>query len=306
MAESPSAMHETAQKRPQWKRRLLVGGLVFTSLVLGWHVYLTIRLNIRASQSRSATTESGPMLSVSINPLTNLATMTVKAPPTLEDDEPFAALGAAFGDTLVQAIGPGFLERELNTQARAHFDLYAMLIPYRVRVLRESASSEDIEKLRAEREKRRIDAARAREEIEAEREKRRLEEKQAKADAEAARLKLIRDYITSSLSLESLSVSRGKSYGQEVDGVFGTVVNNGPQSLSEVTLRVYFLDDSGRRIGETDFYPVLVSRFSSGDQSPLRPGYRKDFGYSVEKSAPSGWARKIEAEIVDIEFLRAE
>jgi hypothetical protein len=55
-----------------------------------------------------------------------------------------------------------------------------------------------------------------------------------------------------------------------------------------VTVRVYFLDGSGRRIGEKEFSPVLVTEFSFDDNTPLRPGYRKDFGYNVEDDAPSG------------------
>lgn len=70
-----------------------------------------------------------------------------------------------------------------------------------------------------------------------------------------------------------------------------------------MTIRVFFLDNAGRRIGEKDFSPVLVTEFSLGDNTPLHPGYRKDFGYNVEDDAPSGWAKKIEAEIADIEFL---
>jgi hypothetical protein len=85
--------------------------------------------------------------------------------------------------------------------------------------------------------------------------------------------------------------------------VFGTIVNSGPKSLREVTVRIYFLDRIGRRIGEKDVFPVLVTEFSIGDNTPLRPGSRKDFGYNVQDYAPSGWSKRIEAEIVDLELL---
>ena len=70
-----------------------------------------------------------------------------------------------------------------------------------------------------------------------------------------------------------------------------------------MTVRIYFLDSAGRRIGEKEFSPVLVTDFSIGDNTPLRPGYRKDFGYNLEDYAPSGWSKRVEVEIIDIEFL---
>ena len=47
---------------------------------------------------------------------------------------------------------------------------------------------------------------------------------------------------------------------------------------------------------------MLVTQFATGDNTPLRPGYRKDFGYRVEDDAPSGWAKRVEAEVVRVEF----
>jgi hypothetical protein len=186
---------------------------------------------------------------------------------------------------MIQAIGPGPIERQLNTSAREQYDLYAVLVPYRVRISTEPASAEAVARMREKREKRTADDARA------------------KADAEAERLRSIRAYVSSNLSLERVRVAAGERFGRTVDGVFGTIVNNGAKELRKVTVRVYFVDNVGRRIGEKEFLPVLVTEFSIGDNTPLRPGYRKDFGYNVEDDAPSGWVKKIEAEIVDIEFL---
>ena len=116
-------------------------------------------------------------------------------------------------------------------------------------------------------------------------------------------LRSLRNYISSSLSLENLRVADGEKFGQRVDGVFGTIVNNGTKTLRKVTIRVYFLDNDGTRIGEKDFSPVLAGGlFSFVDDSPLRPGYRKDFGFNVEDDAPSGWARRVKGEIAEVEF----
>lgn len=276
---------QAVSNQSRWGRQVLLGFVVIIGLVVAWHLYLSIGFNNRVRSLQSASSDSEQELSISVNPLTNLVSMTITMPPDLDKDNPFAALGSALGEAMIQAVGPGFIERELNTRAREQYDLYTVLVPYRVRISTEPASAEAVARMREEREKRRADEA------------------QAKAEAEAERLRSIRAYVSSNLSLEDVRVAPGESFGRTVDGVFGTIVNNSTQSLRKVTVRIYFLDNTGRRIGEKDFSPVLVTEFSIGDNMPLRPGYRKDFGYNVEDDAPSGWAKRIEAEIVDIEFL---
>lgn len=70
-------------------------------------------------------------------------------------------------------------------------------------------------------------------------------------------------------------------------------------------MRFYFLDTEGARIGDpVDFYPVLVTEYSFGDDAmPLRPGQRKSFGYLVGAKVPDGWGKKFDAEIIDFKFL---
>jgi len=276
---------QVIMNQPRWRRRVLLGIVVIVGCLVGWHLYLSIGLNNRVRSLQSASSNSDQDLSISVNPLTNLVSITIAMPPDLAEDNQFAALGSALGEAMIQLIGPGFIERELNTYAREQYDLYAVLVPYRVRISTEPASADAVARMREEREQRRADEARA------------------KAEAEAERLRSIREYVSSNLSLERVQVAPGERFGRRVDGVFGTIVNNGAKTLRKVTIRVYFLDSGGRRIGEKEFSPVLVTEFSFGDNTPLRPGYRKDFGYNVEDYAPSGWAKKIEAEIVDVEFL---
>lgn len=134
--------------------------------------------------------------------------------------------------------------------------------------------------------------------IQVEQKKRKLEEERA------IKLEKKRTYIISDLMVENLRVAPSERWGKTGSAVFGTIVNKGNKTLNEVTIRVYFLDAEGKRIGEHIYHPVLVTRFSSGDQYPLRPSYRKDFGYYVEDVAPSGWSKRIEGEIIDIEFAQ--
>lgn len=107
------------------------------------------------------------------------------------------------------------------------------------------------------------------------------------------------------IELKDFRVAEGQKYsfGDPEPGVFGTIVNGGDRTLSEVEVTVYFLDKNGTVVGEEDFHPVLVSSYSfGGDNKPLKPNYVKDFGYTVKKYAPSTWAGKVNGKITNIEF----
>ena len=113
------------------------------------------------------------------------------------------------------------------------------------------------------------------------------------------------------VELQNLNLTEGygqfdmPGYDEKKPAVTGKIKNNGDKTLSEVELTIYFLDDEGNRIAETQFYPVLTSTYT-GDDSPLKPNYVRDFGYILEDDAPSDWGDEIEAEISNIEFQEAE
>jgi hypothetical protein len=196
----------------------MIGLAVIFGLPLTWHFYQSAGLSSRVRSLRSAGTDRHEEGAIHVNPLTNLVTMTIAVPPQLDDDNPFAALGSALGEAMIQAIGPGFIDRELNTRAREQYDVYSFLVPYRVRISTEPASLEAVARMREESEKRKAAEA------------------QAKAEAEAERLRSIRAYASINLSLEGIRVSAGERFGRTVDGVFATIVNNGARTLRKVTV----------------------------------------------------------------------
>jgi len=117
------------------------------------------------------------------------------------------------------------------------------------------------------------------------------------------------DYIKNYLVQENLQVGTG--YGQfDVPGysaqkptVSGKIRNSGTRALDKVEVVVYFLDAAGNRIGEKSFLPVLCSEFSYGsDNTPLKPGYVKEWGYVVDDCAPSEWSKRVLVEIKSIRF----
>ncbi|MFO7903158.1 MAG: FxLYD domain-containing protein, partial [Pirellulaceae bacterium] len=86
-------------------------------------------------------------------------------------------------------------------------------------------------------------------------------------------------------------------------GVFGELKNTGPRTLMEVEIIIYGLDDTGRRVFETRYHPLLVSdsSWSTDPDSPLKPNYTESFGCKIQE-APSDWSGRIEVVVHDIRF----
>lgn len=133
-----------------------------------------------------------------------------------------------------------------------------------------------------------------------------VEAKKAKAEIEKEieAFEEKRSYI-SNVELKEFKVGKGRRYSFEgpQPAIFGKVVNHGNRTLRKVEVTVYFLGRDGQPIAEEDYYPVLVTEFSFGDDNkPLRPGYIKEFGYVVGDKTPSEWSGKARAKITDIDF----
>lgn len=82
--------------------------------------------------------------------------------------------------------------------------------------------------------------------------------------------------------------------------------NEGDKTLVKVEVTVYMKDVEGNIIAEKTFHPVLVTRYSFGDNKSLKPGYiwqlERGKWYTI-KDAPSEWdIGNAEAKITDIEF----
>lgn len=84
-------------------------------------------------------------------------------------------------------------------------------------------------------------------------------------------------------------------------GVFGEIKNTGDKTLTKVEITIYFLDKNDKPIFEKTYPHVSVSKFSIGDNEPLKPNYSTKFGYGPD-DVPSDWAQKVRAKITNIEF----
>lgn len=95
-------------------------------LIVAWHLYLVAGLS-RLTQDTK--------LSVAVNPISNCITLTVSQPSlTADKDNPFAAIGSAVLQAVIPSVAVSF-EQAYNTLARQRYDVYAMLVPYRVHVV---------------------------------------------------------------------------------------------------------------------------------------------------------------------------
>jgi len=115
----------------------LLGLLLIVAIgVFGWHVYAVsvIRADIEKRFPPDRTHAE-----ISIQTFTDVVTLHFDKPPELSrSDNPLGALGAAIGSVLGGALAKAIeptIERDLNTRARELFDLYAMMLPYRVKVI---------------------------------------------------------------------------------------------------------------------------------------------------------------------------
>ncbi len=93
---------------------------------------------------------------------------------------------------------------------------------------------------------------------------------------------------------------------KRIPGVEFKLKNSGDRTLKKVEVTVYFKAADGSIIAEEDYNPVLVTKYSFGDNKPLKPNYiwqmeRGKF-YKAD-SVPSEWKEgAASAKITDIEF----
>ncbi|MEL6215653.1 MAG: hypothetical protein AAFQ99_08255 [Pseudomonadota bacterium] len=131
----------------------------------------------------------------------------------------------------------------------------------------------------------------------------------AREDGGAAEAKAEADYIDASLALYDLSAKYIETYSGTKPGVLFKLRNDGQQTLDRVEVTVYFKDATGAVIAEEDFNPVLVTKYTTSDGKPLRPGYiwQMESGkFYTAKNVPSEWQEgSIEAAITNVRFAEA-
>jgi len=125
------------------------------------------------------------------------------------------------------------------------------------------------------------------------------ETKKAEEEARKAEEKKKSEYLTKYISIEDVEYGESRDW---LDGIIKTIEykvrNTGSLTVRRMVLRVFYLDENGKKIGEDDFYPV--NPYS--DKSPLKPNYIAECWGNLTEDAPPGWSGEVSYELVDIEF----
>lgn len=116
------------------------------------------------------------------------------------------------------------------------------------------------------------------------------------------------DYINNSLVLESAKVEEFNKYYYDDEKVWGLtdikIKNNGDKSIKQVTITVYFKDDSGNIIGENNINIGISDIYNT--VSAIKPNYEwaseKDTYYELKNLTDSINPTKNEIKITDLKF----
>ena len=108
------------------------------------------------------------------------------------------------------------------------------------------------------------------------------------------------------LDLSQVKGGMGKGtltcYNHECPAVWGRIKNTGDRALSRVVVTAYFPDSSGKVVFEKEYPAVSTGGFMSND-SPLRPGYIKEFGYVVESCPSECVPENVRVSVTDVDFV---
>ena len=115
----------------------LIALAVVLGLLFGWHMWATVSVEERAREFVAEKLPGIEIASVSVQRITNIVSVSVRTRTQARSNDPLSVFGEALTSALGTAFASAFepaLEREVNLRAREQLDLYAMLLPYRIRV----------------------------------------------------------------------------------------------------------------------------------------------------------------------------
>ncbi len=116
-------------------------------------------------------------------------------------------------------------------------------------------------------------------------------------------LAYMKQYTSNNVKLSDVKIDKGygpydmPGYSEMKNVITGVLKNTGSETLDEVVLRVYFLDENGNEL-KTQDYTVISSYYSS-----LESQSEEEFSFVIEKDQPNNWGYKVNVEVKTIEFL---
>jgi hypothetical protein len=103
------------------RKRAAIAAAIVVLAILGWHLYLNLRIKERALAGGVA--NGTKKVYIRLNPITDRVTIGI------HEDPPMIGSGDAFLRSMVALAGPA-IDKAMNHGAHRHADCYAMLVPY--------------------------------------------------------------------------------------------------------------------------------------------------------------------------------
>ncbi len=103
-----------------------------------YHLYAANKITTAIERKADKLTTEQMDLSAKMNPFTNL--LTIELSFDFASDDMWNSIGVTLADGFTQAFVPHKVEQELARKAREKYDVYAMIIPYRVRIVTEKGA----------------------------------------------------------------------------------------------------------------------------------------------------------------------
>jgi hypothetical protein len=136
--ECDRPVSDQAKSCPNCGHPLRTGGKGAKSLfliALALAIFVTVYHAVLMNEFEKRTLGMPESLSMSINPITNLVTLRFNIGSiTKGDSTGFSILGAALGAKLAEGALGDTLKQLLYRESRNKFDLYGMVVPYRIEV----------------------------------------------------------------------------------------------------------------------------------------------------------------------------
>jgi hypothetical protein len=116
------------------------------SLLFIWHLYLSFETRHQVETFVWEGKDTNRELSISVNPLSNLVTITAQVPNSLGARNAFEYIDTTLAKDVAKKFNPAFMRRAINAKANEQYDIYAMRFPYRIEFSTKHAGQEAVAK----------------------------------------------------------------------------------------------------------------------------------------------------------------
>lgn len=120
-------------------KKYIITACILIASIFAWHLYHYYRLSTAFHYMGIVQQTESYGFDVDINPISNFVSLNMFLEPMeYDENDPYSALGTILGEAIgkayVENLGPQILERRFRMYSHQNYDLYSMLIPYKVEI----------------------------------------------------------------------------------------------------------------------------------------------------------------------------